>query len=79
MPKYKPQFFKPEGMNTQDHFMLGTVWNIQGSRGNTYEVELNPAGFDCSCPGFGFHGRCKHVRAVADRFTADRVPEYKAA
>ena len=71
MPKYKPSFYKPSEMNTKDHFMLGTVWPVEGSKGNIYEVELHPKGFDCSCLGFSFRGRCKHTVAVANRFLTD--------
>jgi len=66
-------------MNTENHFMVGVIWPITGSKGNTYDIELHPQGFDCSCPGFGFHGSCKHVKMVAKKFTCDRVPLYKAA
>ena len=79
MAKYKPRYFKPAGMNTAKHFMVGIVWPVSGSKGNTYNIELHPEGFDCSCPGFGFHGSCKHVKAVAETFTCEEVPEYKVA
>ena len=29
-----------------------------------YDVELTDEGFECSCYGFGFHGYCKHSKAV---------------
>ena len=74
--KYKARYFKPAEMNTEDHFMLGTIWPITGSKGNSYDVELNPQGFNCSCPGFGFHGKCKHVKSVADTFLCEDVPKY---
>ena len=74
--KYKHTYFKPAEMNTESHFMLGYIWNVPGSKGNTYEVEFHPKGFDCSCPGFGFHGKCKHVKAVSSRMLREDVPEY---
>ena len=38
--------------------------NPRETKGNTYSVELHDKGFECDCPGFGFHGYCKHSRAV---------------
>jgi len=78
MPKPIVRYFKPSGIQSlKDHFLQGIVWPIEGSKGNSYEVELHEKGFDCSCPGFTYRGECKHVRGVADRLFAERVPEYK--
>jgi uncharacterized Zn finger protein len=41
---------------------------------------LDDRGFECDCPGFGFHGYCKHSRSVLKRVEEaidGRVPEYK--
>lgn len=32
---------------------------VQGSKGNTYTVNLDTN--TCSCPGFTFRGKCKHI------------------
>ena len=55
----KPTVFEPRG-----HWMVGVVWPVEGSRGNSYSVELHDRGFECDCQGFGYHGYCKHSRAV---------------
>lgn len=39
-------------------------WRFDGSKGNTYVVEQTENGLACTCPGFVFRGKCKHVAAV---------------
>jgi hypothetical protein len=34
---------------------------VEGSKGNIYEVAKD--GSNCTCPGFTFRGKCKHVTA----------------
>ena len=38
-------------------------YEVQGSRGNTYTVSDNGGTWTCSCPGFGWRRKCKHVEA----------------
>lgn len=38
------------------------VLEVQGSNGKTYYV--NPEEKSCTCPGFTFRGRCKHVETL---------------
>ena len=41
-------------------------WQVQGSRGNVYTLRrVNGGKVTCSCPGYGWHKRCKHTKAVA--------------
>jgi hypothetical protein len=75
--KYKPRYFDIPGMNTKNHFMVGFEWNVTGSTGNSYTVEFNDGGLDCSCPGFGWQGRCKHVKRIATHLTSENYPKYK--
>lgn len=62
--KFQKKFLKPSAFDPKDHWMVGIVWPVKGSKGNDYSVELHDKGFECDCPGFGFHGYCKHSRAV---------------
>ena len=62
--KFQKRFLKPTEFDPKDHWMVGVVWPVTGSKGNTYSVELHGKGFECDCPGFGFHGYCKHSRAI---------------
>ena len=47
--------------------MVGFVWNVVGSKGNNYSVELHDKGFECDCIGFGFHGYCKHSKQIVKK------------
>lgn len=40
---------------------------VQGSRGNTYQLSRGPNGYSCSCPGFTFRGKCKHVAEMESK------------
>ena len=67
MAKYQKKYLKPTEFNTEGHWMVGLIWPVIGSKGNTYSVELHDKGFECDCPGFGFHGYCKHSRAIVKK------------
>ena len=37
-------------------------WAVAGSKGRVYVVKLSNEGvWTCTCPGYGFRGRCKHI------------------
>jgi hypothetical protein len=38
-------------------------WQVRGSSGNVYTLERNDGRISCSCSGFKFRGKCKHVEA----------------
>jgi hypothetical protein len=76
--KIKKRFKQPDRWSLKDHWLVGYEWEIISSKGdNKYYVGATDAGFICSCYGFAFHGKCRHIRSVIDRLTADEVPEYK--
>jgi hypothetical protein len=39
------------------------TWQVQGSKGNTYAVTDNGGTWTCTCAGFGWRRKCKHVEA----------------
>jgi len=46
---------------------------IKGSTGNVYTVTFGPVigqkyshGYTCTCPGFKFHGTCKHTARASN-------------
>lgn len=44
-------------------------WQIQGSRGDVHVVEQRDTGLVCSCSGFRFRGKCKHVQEIAQQIS----------
>lgn len=39
-------------------------WKILGSRDHVYYVEETDTGMSCTCVGYKFHGKCKHIEQV---------------
>jgi len=40
------------------------TWEIKGSKDHVYTVEETENGMVCSCVGFKYHGKCKHIDGV---------------
>ena len=40
-------------------------WEIKGSRGDVYVVEREDGKLSCSCSGFRFRGKCRHIEEIA--------------
>jgi len=41
-------------------------WEFTGSNGSLYNVSKKHAKYTCTCPGFQFRGRCRHVEQVLE-------------
>ena len=39
-------------------------WKVTGSKGNLYKVKLENGYYICTCAGFGWRRRCKHIEGV---------------
>ena len=39
-------------------------WKINGSKDHVYYVEETDNGMSCTCIGFKYHGKCKHIDGV---------------
>jgi len=37
-------------------------WSVKGSKGNFYTVKLSKGIYSCSCPGYGFRRKCRHIQ-----------------
>lgn len=68
MKKQTKRYVKPEGWNFKTHCLAGTEWTVVGSKDNVYAVALTTNGFECSCSGFKFQGKCKHTLEIIERF-----------
>lgn len=67
MRKSNRQPFLFPSLKTKNHWLLGVVWPVIGSKGDKYSVELVEGGFKCDCVGFTMHGKCKHIQSVWDK------------
>ena len=68
MKKFTKRYVKPADWNFKNHFLAGTEWTVTGSKDNVYAVTLTTNGFECSCTGFKFQGKCKHTVEIIERF-----------
>jgi hypothetical protein len=47
------------------------VWRLAGSKGDTHTVTDEGNGLYCSCKGFQFRNKCKHVDEIKSKELAD--------
>jgi len=44
-------------------------WSVEGSKGKVYVVKLsNEGGWSCTCPGYAFRRRCKHIENTRENY-----------
>jgi hypothetical protein len=70
------RYYKPSEITTKNHFLVGTVWPIEGSKNNTYSIEMHEKGFTCDCQGFMYRGKCKHTSQVTSLLINENFPRY---
>lgn len=58
----------PENRETQV-FKGDAQYDIPGSSGLPYTVILNRGQWTCSCPGFGFRRKCRHIETAKQKHT----------
>ena len=68
--KYQKRPVTFPDMQFKGHFLNGYIWPYVNSKGTVYETELTDKGFTCDCPGFSFHGKCKHITIVHEKLVA---------
>lgn len=40
-------------------------WEVKGSKGDVYIVEKTENGLSCTCTGFKFKDKCKHLNMIS--------------
>jgi len=40
------------------------TWQVKGSKGNTYDVKLSSGNYTCTCVGFSWRRKCKHIESI---------------
>ena len=40
------------------------TWEVEGSKGNKYTVRLSQGVWSCSCPGYSFRRKCRHIDGI---------------
>lgn len=45
----------------------GQTWTVTGSKGDNYTVSLDGDRWACTCSGFQFRSRCRHVEETRSR------------
>ena len=43
----------------------GRSWSVTGSKGDQYTVTEQDGTWNCTCSGFAFRGKCRHVTELA--------------
>lgn len=43
---------------------VSTEWRVTGSKGDVYTVREEKGEYSCTCTGFTYRGRCKHIEGV---------------
>ena len=59
LPSYL--LYEPSALPTGEP---GQSWQVQGSKGNAYTVRLRADQWTCTCAGFGWRRKCKHVESL---------------
>ena len=70
----KPYRFDARGRSFVEVRELGEIeieaqwqsWKVDGSNGNSYIVQKIDNVYNCTCSGFKFKGKCKHIKQIEE-------------
>lgn len=63
--KFKELPYVPSEWEMEEEQTASNIVVVEGSKGNTYEVDVEAE--TCTCPGFQFRGKCKHIELAKSR------------
>tara|TARA_R100001163_G_C5050826_1_gene187641 strand:- start:35 stop:358 length:324 start_codon:yes stop_codon:yes gene_type:complete len=46
--------------------LVSQSWAVKGSKGNEYTVSVTDGQWSCTCAGFGFRRKCRHIQEIKD-------------
>ena len=50
--------------------LVSRSWAVKGSKGNEYTVSVTDGQWSCTCAGFGFRRKCRHIKEIKDSMTS---------
>lgn len=63
-PRYRTFRVIKRGVESGEEKSKNRTWKVTGSKGDVYTIEETENGKVCSCAGFGYRGKCRHVNQV---------------
>jgi len=51
----------------EDLKSISKSWTVKGSKGDEYTVSEDAGYLSCSCSGFKFRGKCRHIDSIASQ------------
>ena len=63
--KFKELPYVPADWEMEEQKAPSNIVVVEGSKGNTYEVDVDAE--TCTCPGHQFRGHCKHIDLAKSR------------
>ena len=63
-PRYRTFRIIKRGVESGEVQSKNRTWKVTGSKGDVYTIEETDNGKTCSCAGFGYRGKCRHVNQV---------------
>ncbi len=55
---------KEVGEEVEQEIIVGQKFTVESESGNVYTVVKNEGRYSCSCIGYGYHRKCRHIETV---------------